>query len=406
MNLIDNIRKNSHILDVYVNNKLVGNIKKMLKNDDIVYVFTYNKKAKFNDFVSLIMPVRDKPYEYKGRLHPIFQQNLPEGVQLNMLLERFGKIVMDEDMVLLGMTGAQSIGRVKVVPHGFDLNWNNLPVVDVNQLTIDKNISITINHLLEICAPIQGVSGQMPKALCNDKIALKTSGFIIKTETDQFKGAMISEALCQQAAANAGLKVAEGMLSEDGSILVSKRFDEDGFEDMCSVAGFNANQKNRGDLRRVLEIIRNVSSNPNEDILSVLKWHIFNMTIGNSEGHMKNLGFVYTTASGKPVTRLAPFYDILSTVSFNHLRNDLPAMTLDGVRTWEIGQEFRKIANDYGVSSKTIDRMINEVNEAMEPLIEDISSAIQHFPKFAECGKNMLEVLGVNPSDINVPSSK
>lgn len=401
---VDNIRKNSHILDVYVKDKLIGTIKKARDDEDVVYIFQYNKDAKFNDFVSLIMPVREKPYEYKGRLHPVFQQNLPEGVQLSMLLERFGKLVMDEDMVLLGMTGAQAIGRVKVVPHGFDLHWNDLPVVDIEQIAAEKDTSITMNHLLEFCAPIQGVSGHMPKALVSDKIALKTSGFIIKTETEQFEGATLSEALCQQAAMNANMPVAEGMLSADGRVLASKRFDVEGFEDLCSVAGLDTSRKNRGDLRRVLEIVKAVSSGASDDIRTVLKWHILNMAVGNSEGHLKNLGFVYTTASGKTVTRLAPLYDILSTVSFDHLKNDLPAMTLDGVRTWEIGAEFERIASDFGVKAEEISKMKAEVASAVDALIEDTSIAINTFPHFAACGNAMLEVLDAQrPANIQSP---
>lgn len=389
--IIDRIRKNSKILDVYVGDKLVGNITKRLSDDQnsILYRFTYNKQAKAADFVSLTMPVRDKPWDYKDRLHPVFQQNLPEGAQLSLMLQRFGKIVMDEDMVLLGMTGAQSIGRVKVVPHGFERHWNDLPSVDMAELKGMNDTKKYVLGLLDIYAPTQGVCGQMPKVLADAKMALKTDRYIIKTETDEYAGAAISEALCQQAAMNTGMKVASGMLSEDGLILASERFDVDGFEDMCSVLGMDCHRKMQGGIEKIARAINAFSTDPKDDLRTLFKWHIFNMAAGNSESHLKNLGFVYDKTS----TRIAPLYDMLSTRAFDNLRHDLPSLMVGSERKWEIDSRFVEVAGSFGVQPDEIDQMKSSVRVALLDLVDDLPAVIEAYPHFSRVGANMADII-------------
>lgn len=391
--LIDKISSHSKKLDVYVGEKLAGHISRVLSEDGgtIIYRFTYSKQAKAADFVSLTMPVRDKPWDYPGRLHPVFQQNLPEGAQLSMMLQRFGKVVMDEDMVLLGMTGAQSIGRVKVVPNGFDLNWNNLPSVDMDALKVMPNTKKYLYELMESCVHTQGVSGQMPKALVDSstKATLKTSRHIIKTETDEFTGAILSEALCLQAALDSGLSVASGMMSEDGLTLASERFDVDGFEDMCSILGMDCHRKARGDIDKVARAIAAISTQAKEDLRTLFKWHIFNMVVGNSESHLKNLGFVYT----KGEVKLAPIYDVLCTRAFDHLKNDLPSMMVGKNRSWEIDHAFYESARMFGVTSVEIDKMKADVHAAVKDLVNSLPDMIDAYPHFAAVGKNMIDIL-------------
>ena len=53
--------------------------------DSPKYVFTYFPEAPSDAFVSLMMPVRAESYVWQEGLHPIFQMNLPEGYQKDLL---------------------------------------------------------------------------------------------------------------------------------------------------------------------------------------------------------------------------------------------------------------------------------------------------------------------------------
>ena len=58
------------------------NVGKLVKeNDEFIFLYT---SENIKDFISLIMPVRQKPYIH-NKLHPIFEMHLPEGYLLSII---------------------------------------------------------------------------------------------------------------------------------------------------------------------------------------------------------------------------------------------------------------------------------------------------------------------------------
>ena len=94
-------------LDIYVDRSLSG---KLYKEHDHSYIFRYVTREA-GALVSLTMPVRLKDYEYQV-LHPIFQMNLPEGYNLEILRRKFAKLMELDDMALLSLVGGKQIGRI------------------------------------------------------------------------------------------------------------------------------------------------------------------------------------------------------------------------------------------------------------------------------------------------------
>ena len=56
--------------------------------------------------------------------------------------------------------------------------------------------------------------------------------------------------------------------------------------------------------------MQEVSSEPAIDTQHLLRWQIFNVLAGNSDGHAKNLSLLHLPDE---TTRLAPFYDLVCT---------------------------------------------------------------------------------------------
>jgi serine/threonine-protein kinase HipA len=81
-------------LDVKVANNISGNI--VLENNEFIYSYTTEEK---DNFISLTMPVRAKPYIY-NKLHPIFEMHLPEGYLLSIIKKHFSKITKTDDFGL------------------------------------------------------------------------------------------------------------------------------------------------------------------------------------------------------------------------------------------------------------------------------------------------------------------
>ena len=72
------------------------------------HVFSYASDAK--DAVSLTMPIRLESW-VTPELHPIFQMNLPEGELLEAIRRAIAKIVGDDDLSILQVTGGNQIGK-------------------------------------------------------------------------------------------------------------------------------------------------------------------------------------------------------------------------------------------------------------------------------------------------------
>ncbi|HIP52798.1 MAG TPA: HipA domain-containing protein [Chromatiales bacterium] len=58
------------------------------------------------------------------------------------------------------------------------------------------------------------------------------------------------------------------------------------------------------------QLLQDASTDPAIDIQNLLRWQIFNVLAGNSDGHAKNLSLLYLKNDG---IRLAPFYDLVCT---------------------------------------------------------------------------------------------
>lgn len=66
-------------------------------------------------------------------------------------------------------------------------------------------------------------------------------------------------------------------------------------------------------------MIREISSPPVFDIKELLQGILFNVIIGNNDAHSKNFSLLYQDSK----TRLAPFYDMISTVYYPNLASKM-----------------------------------------------------------------------------------
>ena len=78
--------------------------------EDGEYIYSYKSEDK-KDFISLTMPVRNKPYIH-NKLHPIFEMHLPEGYLLSIIKKHFSKITKTDDFGLLKVMSSSIKGRV------------------------------------------------------------------------------------------------------------------------------------------------------------------------------------------------------------------------------------------------------------------------------------------------------
>jgi serine/threonine-protein kinase HipA len=85
-------------------------------------------------------------------------------------------------------------------------------------------------------------------------------------------------------------------------------------EDFCQALGYgheNKYQEHGGpSFAQCFRLVQDASSEPAIDTQHLLRWQVFNVLAGNSDGHAKNLALLHL---GDGTTRLAPLYDLVCT---------------------------------------------------------------------------------------------
>jgi serine/threonine-protein kinase HipA len=98
--------------------------------------------------------------------------------------------------------------------------------------------------------------------------------------------------------------------SSDG-LLPVRVHQEDGCQATATPPGLKYEEQGGPSLRALAGLLRNVAEP--RDVTSLLRRTTFNMAVGNADAHAKNFSLLHELAS--PTARLAPLYDVLSTIA-------------------------------------------------------------------------------------------
>lgn len=384
---------NANPLTVWIDGLLSGSLAQEEKRK---YVFGYEKKIE--EAVSLTMPVRLESW-VSPELHPIFQMNLPEGDLLRAIRRAISKIMSDDDLSLLHVTGGNQIGRNR-----FTSTEENAPIENRDKESLESLLTYPdtkdlFHELLNRYAIRSGVSGVQPKVLLDatERGALSSSGYIVKTWGADYPQLAANEYFCMTAAKAAGLTVPEFHLAENGGLFVMKRFDKTesgnslGFEDMCSLQALGTAQKYRGTYERVAKSLKNFVSGENlpnarRQFFATL---VLSSMVRNGDAHLKNFGVLYPSTQGK--VNMAPVYDVVTTTAY--IKSDIPALTLDGTKKWWPRKTLERFAiNHLSMSKSNIDETIERLADAVMETRQLIPEYITDHPDFREVGENMMSI--------------
>lgn len=345
--LLAEVQANAHRLDVYVGERKVGTL---ARQGAAGSVFAYLPDTDLKDFASLLMPVRLQSYAVPSALIPTFQQNLPEGFLRRKITERFGKVLATDDFMLLALTGANPIGRQRVVPSGFARDWTQPLKVDIPALMADDRVGALFADLLDAFIGF-GVSGALPKVLVQERATLHDAQWILKSGDDKLPGLVVNEFFTMRAAQLSGLQVPEFKLADNGTLFAVKRFDHDpgghalGFEDFCALLAMPPERKYGGTMERIFKAVDAYAGGPErlQAKETLIAAHLFSMAAGNTDAHLKNFGLLYANASD---VRLAPLFDLVTTKVYAQYRNDIPAISVAGKKLGEPDKTLVRFAQE------------------------------------------------------------
>lgn len=365
--------------------------------------FGYLHDASAHDAVSLTMPVRLDSYRWENGIAPIFEMNLPEGALRAELTRRFSKAIKGfDDFALLGIVGPHQLGRVSIDSGA--QSCRTPPATDLGQLLVHDGAQGLFEDLLQTYAQYSGVSGVQPKVLVTasdsgtvERVTHRAATHLVKTFVpDDFPELATNEFFCMRAAFHANLQVPEIELSQQGKLLLVKRFDMDeqgylGFEDFCVLNAWPSRAKYDGSYEGAARQIRDFVSPmlQNAALESYFKTIALCAAVQNGDAHLKNFGVLYKHCADDAQVSLAPTYDVVTTTVY--IKNDSMALLLGGSKAWPKHKallKFGRIA--CRLSEGRCHELLAEVAYGVAQAEAEMKTYMARHERFNEVGTLML----------------
>jgi serine/threonine-protein kinase HipA len=265
-----------------------------------------------------------------------FENMLPEGPALDRIAA-LARVRSVDTYGILAAFGRDCAGAIMVLPDGDRPGGNGSGYSPMTSADLQRVISALGVAPLG-AAPERGfrpsLAGFQRKALlgrAGDGTWLLPSGdapstWILKPDGPHATAA--NEATCLRLAAACGLPVPDAELLDVAGlpVLAVKRYDrqdapagdipvrvhqEDGCQATATPPGLKYEEQGGPALRDFADVIRNFGDP--RDVTSLLRRTTFNMAVGTADAHAKNFSLLHEP--GIPAVRLAPIYDVLSTIA-------------------------------------------------------------------------------------------
>lgn len=139
-------------------------------------------------------------------------------------------------------------------------------------------------------------------------------------------------------------------------------------EDFCQALGYGHEKKYQEhggpSFAQCYHLILDSSSEPAIDARHLLRWQIFNVLVGNSDGHAKNLSLLHLPDD---TTRLAPFYDLVCTRAIARIDYHL-AFDVGGERNPSVitREHWELLAKQCDVRPQFLRNLVREIADALQ----------------------------------------
>ena len=313
--------------------------------------------------------------------HSFFANLLPEGEARTLVVRRYR--TPDDDFELLRAIGGECAGALSILP--LEQEPDAFRQFAYERIDDNRLAAMLFRRGWESEESGESAPPRLSLAGAQDKTTVMIesgeihcpkgnapSTHILKFDSLRYLNVLAFECFGTQLAASAGLPVVEFELRKVGrdTIALTKRYDRhqgiDGRilrlhqEDFCQALGYSSHAKYENDggpsFVDCFRLVRDTSAAPLDDLESLLRWQIFNVLAGNSDGHAKNLSLLYMLDGA---VRLAPFYDLVPTRAIQNLAHEL-AFAVGGVRNpGNVGpNQWRSLAAECDVEPRAVMAMV------------------------------------------------
>jgi len=334
-------------LDIYLNETHVGQLSQNEQGQlSFSYLDSYWQAPRVAR-LSIHLPLGPGGFNDEDS-RAFFSNLLPEDTVLEQIAQRLG-LSKGNTFGILEKIGGDCAGAVSVLPKGKE------PATKGSYRKVTpKGLSTILSELPthpmladdeEIRLSLAGAQNKFPILYDGAEFLIPEgeapSSHILKTQINHIRNlenTVVNEAFCMKLADAINLPVSSVEVVEIGGkqVYMIERYDRlrlnDGDmtrlhqEDFCQALGVVPVLKYESEggpgFRDVFTLVREHSDEPLTDSDALLSWTLYNFLVGNADGHGKNLSFLYSNG----LTRLAPFYDILSTAAYEGKVNNKFAM--------------------------------------------------------------------------------
>ena len=369
------------VLNVYWGKGLVGNITKENAN----FTFQYSKEwidGKNAFPISVSLPLKESLFE-RDISEAFFGNLLPES-GIRTKIARYYGFSEKNNFAMLNAIGGECAGALMIVPENESVcaedGYSEVDVMEISQMISAHKKRPLIIGKDGLRLSLAGAQDKLPVYAKDNKYyiprGIAASNFIIKPPIDEFQDTVINEAFCMKLAKNTGLEVVDVEIVRKGAVfLLVKRYDrleQHGKvvrmhqEDFCQAIGIPYDHKYETEggpgLADCFNLIDTHSSQPALDKKRLIEFIVFNYYTGNADAHGKNISFLYE----KGRIRLAPFYDLMSTLVYDGL-TDKMAMKIDGENRlrWIRKRHFERFASKIDVKPKMVIDILEQMGRKL-----------------------------------------
>lgn len=357
--------------------------------------------------LSLRLPLQKEPFANDAS-KAFFSNLLPEA-RIRDLIARGLGVSAKNDFRLLEELGGECAGAISLLPEG-RLPETTGGYKQLSPEELDKMIEemprrplLTAGKGMRLS--LAGAQNKLPVYIKDGAIYLPRGAFssshILKPKIPEFADTVENEAFCMLLAGDCGLPVTEITLREGRyRCCLVKRYDREAGagspvrlhqEDFCQALGYGYDQKYESEggpgLKDCFALISEYGTEPIVDKRNLLRWVVFNYLTGNCDAHAKNISILF--ANGQ--IRLAPFYDLMSTMVYPELSGKL-AMKVGGENrpAWIMRRHWKRLADAAGVGEKAV---LNVCREMGKKLPEAAQSLGETFVKRYGAGETIRKIL-------------
>lgn len=291
--------------------------------------------------ISLTMTQRGMDGYSSDSIHPIFAQNLPEGLNRRLIAKKLSRYAKVDDMYLLALQGDQGIGMLS---YQSKLNLPKAEALSLSEILSYRSIEPLFPQLLDKYYLRTSLAGMQPKVgipnanTVQPDSTVQQRDLIVKSFDSEFPLLTVNEFVCMQAAQHCGLEPPQTYLSENLETYVVERFDRSGDGTKLGYEDFTTLMKKSNDpcakytsSYETLLKATYLYTGSVAEVEKMYKYIVFNCLIGNGDAHLKNFALQYS--SDMKNIFVSPPFDITHTLIYESIDNKI-ALKLAGSKVF------------------------------------------------------------------------